>query len=286
MLEILVTNHILLDSTCKVLFQRGDKIMKWKIACIQFDVAFGDPEANIEKACELLTVAGKDRPDIIVLPELWSTGYDLGRLDKIADSGGFVTTKFLKSAAKELKTHIVGGSVAKKTNKGIYNTMITVNKDGEVAGEYSKLHLFRLMDEHHFLQPGKTDGMFELDGETCAGFICYDIRFPEWIRAHTTKDAKAIFVVAEWPLARVDHWRTLLIARAIENQCYVIACNRSGADPKNAFAGHSMIIDPWGEIVAEAGEDEEIITAEIDLDKVEEVRKRIPIFEDRRPQYY
>lgn len=260
--------------------------MKWKIACIQFDVAFGDPEANIEKVCELLTVAGKDRPDIIVLPELWSTGYDLGRLDKIADSGGFVTTKFLKSAAKELKAHIVGGSVAKKTNKGIYNTMITVNKEGEIAGEYSKLHLFRLMDEHHFLQPGKTDGMFELDGETCAGFICYDIRFPEWIRAHTTKEAKAIFVVAEWPLARVDHWRSLLIARAIENQCYVIACNRSGADPKNAFAGHSMIIDPWGEILAEAGENEEIITAEIDLEKVEEVRKRIPIFEDRRPQYY
>jgi hypothetical protein len=82
------------------------------------------------------------------------------------------------------------------------------------------------------------------------------------------------------------HWQVLVRARAIENQCYVIACNRSGADPKNAFAGHSMIIDPWGEVLAEAGEREEIITAEIDLAKVEEVRKRIPIFEDRRPQYY
>ncbi|WP_223700580.1 carbon-nitrogen family hydrolase [Sutcliffiella deserti] len=260
--------------------------MKWKIACIQFDVAFGNPEANIEKICNLIKEAGKDKPDIIVLPELWTTGYDLTRLDKIADAGAFVTTKLLKSCAKEQKSHIVGGSVAKKTNKGIYNTMLTVNKAGEVAGEYSKLHLFRLMDEHLFLQPGKTDGLFELDDITCAGFICYDLRFPEWIRAHTTKNAKAIFIVAEWPLARVDHWRTLLIARAIENQCYVIACNRSGADPKNTFAGHSMIISPWGEILAEAGEEEATITATIDLDKVDEVRKQIPIFEDRRPQYY
>ncbi|CAG9620548.1 Omega-amidase YafV [Sutcliffiella rhizosphaerae] len=260
--------------------------MNWKIACIQFDIAFGNPEANIDKVYKLLKVAGEEKPDIIVLPELWSTGYDLERLNKIADSGGFVTTKLLKSAAKELGVHIVGGSIAKKTNKGIYNTMLTVNNDGEVVGEYSKLHLFRLMDEHHYLQPGKTDGMFQLDGEHCAGFICYDIRFPEWIRAHTTKDAKAIFVVAEWPLARVEHWRTLLIARAIENQCFVIACNRSGADPNNAFAGHSMIINPWGEVLAEAGVGEEIITATVDLAKVDEVRKKIPIFEDRRPQYY
>lgn len=260
--------------------------MKWKIACIQFDIAFGNPEANKEKICELIKEASKENPDIIVLPELWSTGYDLERLDKIADAGAFVTTKLLKSIAKEQNVHIVGGSIAKKTNKGIYNTMLTVDKNGQVVGEYSKLHLFRLMDEHLFLQPGKTDGLFELDGETCAGLICYDIRFPEWIRTHTTKNAKAIFIVAEWPLARVDHWRTLLIARAIENQCYVIACNRSGADPKNVFAGHSMIIDPWGDILAEAGEEASTITATIDLTKVDEVRKRIPIFEDRRPQYY
>lgn len=116
--------------------------------------------------------------------------------------------------------------------------------------------------------------------------ICYDIRFPEWIRAHTTKGAEAIFVVAEWPEPRLAHWRSLLIARAIENQCYVIACNRVGNDANNIFAGHSMIIDPWGEIIAEAGEKEEILTASINLDKVTEVRKTIPIFADRKPEYY
>ena len=116
--------------------------------------------------------------------------------------------------------------------------------------------------------------------------ICYDIRFPEWVRTHTAEGAEALFVVAEWPLARLAHWRALLIARAIENQCYVIACNRSGSDPDNVFAGHSMIIDPWGEVLAEGSETEEILHAEIDLDKVKEVRSMIPIFTDRKPDFY
>jgi predicted amidohydrolase len=142
------------------------------------------------------------------------------------------------------------------------------------------------MDEHHYLVPGEEDGMFELDNRKLAGVICYDIRFPEWIRTHTSQGAEALFVVAEWPKPRLNHWRALLIARAIENQCFVIACNRSGCDPNNEFAGHSMIIDPWGEVVAEAEEGEEVLTASVDFDRVGEIRKLIPIFEDRRPEFY
>jgi omega-amidase len=95
-----------------------------------------------------------------------------------------------------------------------------------------------------------------------------------------------MFVVAEWPIQRLEHWRALLIARAIENQCYVIACNRSGSDPNNTFAGHSMVIGPWGDVIAEAGEGQEILVAEIDLDQVKDARSRIPIFADRRPELY
>jgi omega-amidase len=250
------------------------------------DIAFGIPEKNFQIAEELIVKAISDKPDIIVLPELWTTGYDLTRLHTIADTNASQTTTFLKTLAKKYQVHLIGGSVANKVPSGIKNTLLIVNKEGELTHQYSKLHLFKLMDEHLYLEAGEEKGLFELENRLFAGVICYDIRFPEWIRAHTAHGAEALFVVAEWPMSRLSHWRSLLIARAIENQCFVIACNRAGRDPNNLFAGHSMIINPWGEIISEAGENEQILTAEIDLDSVKEIRKQIPIFTDRRPQFY
>ncbi|MDZ5470533.1 carbon-nitrogen family hydrolase [Bacillus sp. 31A1R] len=260
--------------------------MTIKVSCIQMDIAFGLQEENYKKASSLIEKAMLEQPNIIVLPELWTTGYDLTRLDEIADEQAEKSISFLKNIAQKHQVHLVGGSVANKTSDGTLNTLLIVSKHGELVHQYSKLHLFKLMDEHLYLSAGQEKGLFSLDGQIYGGVICYDIRFPEWIRAHTTEGAEALFVVAEWPLARLNHWRSLLIARAIENQCYVIACNRAGSDPNNQFAGHSMIIDPWGEIIAEAGEGEEILTGSIDLNKVKEVRKMIPIFDDRRPELY
>ncbi|WP_246943928.1 carbon-nitrogen family hydrolase [Bacillus pinisoli] len=260
--------------------------MNLKVSCIQFDIAFGNPEENFKHMREKIEKAVLDKPDVIVLPELWTTGYDLTRLDEIADHEGQDTLLFLTQLAKEHRVNIVGGSIAKRTDDGVYNTMYMIDRNGELLNEYSKLHLFKLMDEHHYLQAGQHDGMFSLNGVSCAGFICYDIRFPEWIRKHTAKGAEVVFVVAEWPHPRLTHWRSLLISRAIENQCYVVACNRAGKDPKNEFVGHSMIIDPWGEVLAEATEEESILTGELQIEKVKNVRKQIPIFSDRRPEFY
>ncbi|MBM6618104.1 carbon-nitrogen family hydrolase [Bacillus suaedaesalsae] len=257
-----------------------------KVSCIQFDIKFGSPKENYHIVKQKISEAMLDNPDIIVLPELWTTGYDLTRLTEIADSNGDETMKFLSEIAKEHNVYIVGGSIAKKTQSGVYNTMFAYSNKGELLGEYSKLHLFKLMDEHLYLESGETEGTFTIANIHCAGVICYDIRFPEWIRKHTTKGSEVLFVVAEWPLPRLSHWRSLLISRAIENQCYVVACNRSGQDPENVFAGHSMIIDPWGEVLVEAGEGESIIQAELDIEKVRTVRKHIPIFDDRRPDLY
>lgn len=257
-----------------------------KIANIQLDIAFGDPTKNYQRTEELIKTAMKDKPDIVVLPELWTTGYDLTRLGEIGDQNSNTTLQFFKRLAQQYNVAFVGGSIPNKNTEGIYNTLLIVDNCGNVVHQYSKLHLFKLMDEHKFLKPGNSHGLFKLKGETFAGFICYDIRFPEWIRTHTDKGAKALFMVAEWPIDRLFHWRTLLISRAIENQAFVIACNRVGSDPNNKFAGHSMIIDPWGDVIAEASAAEEILIGEIDLHKVTEVRKQIPIFEDRRPEYY
>ncbi|PLR97503.1 carbon-nitrogen family hydrolase [Bacillus sp. T33-2] len=260
--------------------------MKLKIACLQMDIAFGQPVKNYVAAEALIKKASESNPDIVVLPELWTTGYDLANLGGTADENAQETISFLASAAKKHNFHIVGGSVANKTEKGIENTLLVIDKEASPVSQYSKLHLFKLMDEHLFLSPGSGDGMFSLEGRQFAGLICYDIRFPEWVRAHATKGAEALFIVAEWPLPRLAHWRALLMARAIENQCYIVACNRAGSDPNNQFAGHSIIIDPWGEIIAEAGGQPEILLAEIDLDRVGEVRNTIPVFADRRPEFY
>ncbi len=105
------------------------------------------------------------------------------------------------------------------------------------------------MNEHLFMNEGQSKNIFELDGTKCGGIICYDLRFPEWIRTHVLDGVKIMFIPAEWPKQRIDHWRLLLHARAIENQCYVVAVNRVGKDPNNEFNGHSMVVSPWGELL-------------------------------------
>lgn len=257
-----------------------------KVACLQMDISFGNIAENVKRAAEQLAAVMQGKPDVVVLPELWTTGYDLTRLSVLGDVDGAHAKSVMSDWAKAYGVNIVGGSIAKRTHDSVTNTMYMFNRSGEVVGEYSKVHLFQLMDEHKFLAPGSDEGQFAVDNVPCAGFICYDIRFPEWLRVHTAKGAEVLFVVAEWPLPRLAHWRTLLTARAIENQCYVVACNRAGSDPNNVFAGHSMMIDPWGEVVAEAGEGEETLIGTLDFMKIPEVRRGIPVFEDRRPDLY
>lgn len=256
-----------------------------KLACIQMDIAFGDPETNFRRAEEAMIEAVENGAKLLVLPEMWNTGYALTELDALAD-GSQKAKQFLAGFAKKHHVHIVGGSVSTHKKGAFYNTMHIVDDQGEAVGEYDKAHLFGLMDEHVYLKEGNDLNLFTLDGITCGGVICYDIRFPEWIRAHALNGAKIIFVPAEWPTARIDHWRILLQARAIENQCFIIAVNRSGSDPKNDFGGNSMVIAPWGEIRMQLGLEETIGYIDLDLDEVDEVRGRIPVFDDRREPLY
>jgi omega-amidase len=288
--ENLVTNDITLITAYKrkiQIIKGGSFFLKLKVAMLQMNIEFGDIDKNYHKAEQMINEACEMyQPNVIVLPELWTTGYDLTNINELADPNVENTSHFLKELAKKNNVSFVGGSIANKTESGIENTLLVIDHRGHFIHKYSKLHLFRLMDEHQYLSPGRYMGLFRLFGHQLAGVICYDIRFPEWIRSHTSRGAEALFVVAEWPMPRLAHWRALLIARAIENQCYVIACNRSGEDPNNHFAGHSIVIDPWGEIVAEADDTESVLIAEIDLRKTREVREMIPVFSDRRPEYY
>lgn len=265
--------------------------MKWKVSCIQMDVAFGSLEPNYVKAEALLRASTHDKaeeklPSVLVLPELWTTGYALSSLPALADAEGKRTLPFLSSLAESLGTGIVGGSYARRTKEGIRNTMPFLDEEGRLLGEYDKLHLFGPMQEPLHLRAGDQLGVVRLHDVLVAGVICYDIRFPEWIRMQALAHARVVFVAAEWPESRLSHWRTLLMARAIENQVFVIACNRVGSDPDHRFAGHSMIIDPWGQVLAEGGMEEEIVSAILDFDEVDAARARIPSLQDRRPQLY
>jgi omega-amidase len=262
--------------------------MKWNVALLQMDIAFGRPDLNAATVRRLVNqlAEAEQQPDLVVLPELWDTGYDLTRLDEIADDNGERAKALLREAAVQLKAHVIGGSVAERRDGRVYNTTFVFDREGNLAGSYSKAHLFRLMDEEKYLAAGEKPGLYILDGQTAGSVICYDIRFPEWLRVHALKGAKVMCVPAQWPHPRLDHWRQLLIARAIENQMYVVACNRVGEGGGNTFCGHSMVVNPWGEVIAEGMQQEEIVFAELDLALVDEVRGRIPVFADRRTELY
>ncbi|QJC51933.1 carbon-nitrogen family hydrolase [Paenibacillus albicereus] len=261
---------------------------KLRISALQLHIDAGEPELNFARVRSRLqeAAAAADKPDVIVLPEMWNTGYALDRIGELADPDGERTRAMLSAFSREAGVHVVGGSIAEKRAQEVYNAAYAFNREGELAGQYEKMHLFRLMEEEKHLAAGSRLGLFPLEGADAAMMICYDIRFPELARSLALAGAKALFVPAEWPKPRLHHWRSLLIARAIENQMYVIACNRTGTSGETEFFGHSMIVDPWGEVLAEAGEEETILSADIDLALVDEVRARIPVFEDRRPQLY
>jgi len=259
-----------------------------KFAIIQMNVKVGDVAHNKQILMQKLTeaISVDHKPDVILFPEMWNTGYALTEISSLADENGKETIAMLSNFAKQHQVNIIGGSIAQKKGDGVYNTIFAFNRKGELINDYSKLHLFRLMDEEKYLQAGDKLGLLEVDGVQAGMLICYDIRFPELTRSLALQGAQILFVPAQWPKPRLHHWKTLLTARAIENQMYVVACNRMGVSGETEFFGHSMVIDPWGEIIVEAGEEETILFGEIDLALVSKVRSTIPIFEDRRPSFY
>lgn len=261
---------------------------KLRLALLQMHIEAGNPEANFSKLTSMLeeAVSQEQKPDVIMFPEMWNTGYALKEIHTIADRDGARTKAFLSDFSKKHGVHIIGGSIAELKSEKVLNTIYAFDREGNVAADYSKIHLFRLMDEEKYLAAGDKPGRLEIEGAQAGLMICYDIRFPELARKLALEGAKLLFVPAEWPHPRLHHWRTLLTARAIENQMFVIACNRMGTSGSTEFFGHSIVLDPWGETIAEAGEEETIIYADIDLTLVDAVRSKIPVFEDRRPAIY
>lgn len=258
-----------------------------QVALIQMDVLFGEPEANRRRAGERVRAAADSGAKVVLLPEMWTTGYCLDRIATVADQGLRPTGDLLSGLARELGIWLHGGSVANLGPDGkVRNTALAYGPDGALLATYSKVHLVPMMDEHLYLAAGDSVPAFAFASMPAGMAICYDLRFPELFRQMALAGAHLVVVPAQWPSQRLHHWRTLLQARAIENQCYILACNRVGRDPANAFPGHSAVIDPWGQVLAEGGGGEETVTATVDPGLVAQVRERVPVFRDRRPDLY
>lgn len=255
------------------------------IALAQIDLVLGKPDQNLETARAAIAEAKARGANIVVLPELWSTAYDLEHAAADAsalDAGMFAA---IASAARENQIAVIG-SLMELLNGKVYNTATFIDASGARVGAYRKLHLVPMLDEDKYLAGGDDAQVFSAEFGKFALGVCYDLRFPELWRHYALGGARIAFLPAEWPQPRIAHWRTLLPARAIENQIFIIGCNRVGTSKDQTFGGHSMIVNPWGEILVEGDEREALLVAQIDLALVEQVRQRVPVFRDRRADVY
>lgn len=259
-----------------------------RVCAVQMDVVKGDRQANYAAVRRLVGEAARAvrPPDVVVLPELWSTGYALDRAGELASALGVEDAAFLGELAREHHVAFAGGSVLSLRDGRVFNRAQIIDREGRYTAGYDKIHLFRLMDEDKFLAQGTEALWFDLEDMRCAAVICYDIRFCELTRKLAVGGAEVLFVSAEWPLPRREHWMTLLRARAIENQMYVVACNRCGVTGGEVFAGASMIVAPDGTVLAQAENEEDIIAADLDPALVRRTRDAIPVFRDRVPHLY
>jgi predicted amidohydrolase len=252
-----------------------------KIASLQLSLQEGDVEGNSAKGLALLEQVGGTGVALAVLPEMWWTGFSYRRLPELAE-GTPGSLAAVGEVARKYGMIVVGGW-PEKDGERIYNTAYVIGPDGAVVGSYRKIHLFSPMKEDVFLSPGESTAVFDTKFGRIGLLLCYDLRFPEHSRQLALQGAELIVVPSQWPEARIDHFWTLLRARAIENQLFVTGANRAGKGGKTLFGGYSGVIGPRGETLGECGSDECVAMAEIDLDEVTRAREEISYLDDRVP---
>ncbi len=260
-----------------------------KIATAQISCSLGDLHANLTKIEQFSSRAREAGCELIVFPEMIDTGYAMSTIREHATFWSEGAVPQLCQMARSLSLRMVCGLSERDVN-AIYNSQIVIDADGKIIAKYRKTHLFAAppIAEHLCFTPGESLTDFAIPPFHFGLSICYDLRFPEVYRQLATgRNVTAFIISSAWPFPRVEHFRALAIARAIENQSYVIAANRVGTDDGVTFCGSSAIIGPDGAVVASASTDgEELIQAELSAEMLQSVRNRMPIFADRRPDLY
>ncbi len=250
-----------------------------RVAAIQHDIAWQDKAANFAHLEPLLARSAKAGAHLALLPEMFATGFSMDTAS-VAEGRDGPTTAFLRGQAARHGVAI-GGSFACLPRAGDrpVNRFLLARPDGTTV-HYDKVHPFSFGGEDAHYAAGSEPVTFALDGCSLTPFVCYDLRFADWFWAAATR-TDCYLVVANWPASREEHWSTLLRARAIENQAYVVGVNRVGDGGGIHYAGASVVVDPFGLVVAAAGASEEVLLAECDPARVAEVRARYPFLADR-----
>ncbi|MBN1157374.1 carbon-nitrogen family hydrolase [Candidatus Woesearchaeota archaeon] len=256
--------------------------MNMRVALLQFDIAWENKKKNFKKVEELISqIKGKD-VDFVVLPELFSIGYTMNP-KPFAETLSGETPGFLSELAKRYQVYVLG-SFAESTDTKPKNSAILFNKEGKMILHYSKMHLFSAIGENKNYAPGEETSLVEVDGQKIGVVICYDLRFPEIFRKMSSQGATCIFVIANWPRVRIKYWDLLLKARAAENQLFIVGENIIGRSPDTDYCGHSMVIEPAGDVIASAKENaEEVLIADLDFSLVDKTRNQLPLLKDRKP---
>lgn len=252
---------------------------------IQLDTAWEDKAASHARVRAILETVPIRPGALIVLPEMFATGFSVN----IAAIGEQPTMgesqRFLSELAVDRQAYVMGGVVIGLEGGRGGNESVTYGPDGAEIARYRKLHSFTFGGETEHYDAGDQALTFRWRQAVVAPFICYDLRFPEVFRYAVSGGAEVMAVIANWPAERQEHWLALLRARAIENQAYVIGVNRCGRDPKLSYAGGSQIIDPQGEVVADAGTAQGVVEATIDLPALQSYRRTFSAVADMRSEF-
>lgn len=247
-----------------------------KIALVQYNPFWEDKQANMKKLNEMLKSISE--VELILFPEMSLTGFTM-KSEVMAEGIHGESFRFFSSLAEEKSAHIFAGIIERR-NKRIYNTLIHIKPDGNLVKLYRKVHPFSYSSENEHYDAGVRPAITKIKKWKIGLTICYDLRFPELFRKYGKKRSHLIVNIANWPDTRIEHWRTLLKARAIENQCYVAGVNRVGDDPKLHYIGYSSVFDPMGKEIITVENEERVIEVDLDKNYVNEVREKFPFLND------
>jgi predicted amidohydrolase len=255
-----------------------------QIHAVQHDIVWEDKPATHARVASLLAAQPPVPGALLVLPEMFATGFslDAARTD---DTATRVTETFLAQLARQYGVCVLAGVVGRDAAGQPGNQALALAPDGRELARYTKLRPFTPGGETANYAPGERSVIFEWQGWRVAPFICYDLRFPELIRPLAAAGVDLLVFIASWPDKRIAHWVKLLQARAIENQCYVVGVNRVGTDPEHCYCGRSLIVDYFGEIIADGGVGEGALTAPLDRAALDPYRHGLPFLKDIRPEF-